>query len=122
MLTNRSGPAALTLAFATLIAVVAASTATAGVLSRNQVSRPAGHCKAIGKGTRWTYKGRKGTLYTVEGNRAAACSVGVKWLVRLTNISGAPKTPPGWNCITAVQFPGQCETKAGAIFEWNAKL
>ena len=122
MLTNRSALAALTVSVATVLAVVAAAAATAGSLSNQHVSAAAGHCKAIGKGTRWTSKGRRGTLYTAEGNRATACAVGIKWLVRLTNISGVPKTPPGWNCITAVQFPGQCQTKAGAIFEWNAKL
>ncbi len=121
MLPNRSALTALALLVATVLAVIAASSATAGMLSKNHLSASTGHCKKTGKGTHWVSNGRKGNLYTVEGNRAAACAVGIKWLVRLTNISGTPKTPPGWNCITAVQFPGQCETKAGAIFEWNAK-
>lgn len=109
-----------------LLAVTAAlvafgSTPVAGGAMPAQAS-VAGHCKAVGKGTAWSWKGQKGRSYTVEGNRATACAVGIKWLLRLTNIQGVPKTPPGWQCVNAVAFPGQCSNKSGAIFEWNAKL
>lgn len=104
---------------AAMVAVFSTSVASGGTLAR---ASAAGNCKAVGKGTAWSYKGQRGTAYTVEGNRGTACAVGVKWLLRLTNIHGVPKTPPGWDCVTAVAFPGQCENKSGAIFEWNAKL
>ncbi|MBA3843752.1 MAG: hypothetical protein H0X39_14265 [Actinobacteria bacterium] len=82
----------------------------------------AANCKVVGKGTSWSYHHQKGTAYTVEGNRASACALGLKWLVRLTTTRGVPKTPPGWQCITATAVAGQCENKGGAIFEWTAKL
>jgi hypothetical protein len=118
MLRLQNARALLAVACVALVAC-SASAASSGTL-RVHVSG-AGNCKSVGKGTPWSYRGQKGTLYTVVGNRATACAVGIKWLVRLTNIVGFPKTPPGWQCVNAVAFPGQCETRGGAIFEWNAK-
>ena len=109
------------LALATLVAALAASVASGGTLARQGAATASGHCKKVGKGSPWSDHGRKGVLYTVEGNKASACAVGIKWLVRLTNMQGAPKTPAGWDCITAVSVAGQCENKGGAIFEWTAK-
>jgi hypothetical protein len=109
------------LALATLVAALAASVASGGTLARQGAATVTGHCKNVGKGTAWSDQGKRGTLYTVEGNKASACAVGIKWLVRLTNVQGVPKTPAGWDCITATAVAGQCENKGGAIFEWTAK-
>lgn len=110
------------LALAALLAACAASVAYGGTPAQNHAATAAGHCKLVAKGTAWRYKGQKGTAYTIEGNRATACAVGKKWLVRLTTMTGFPQTPRGWDCITAVSVAGQCETRAGAIFAWTAKL
>jgi hypothetical protein len=109
------------LALATLLASLTASVASGGTLVNQRAAIATGHCKAVGKGTAWSYRGQKGTAYTVEGNKATACAVGIKWLLRLTNIHGVPKTPPGWDCITATSVAGQCQNKGGAVFEWTAK-
>ena len=113
--------ASCSLAMVALAACLAASAASGGAVV-DRASVAAGRCTAVGKGTAWSYKGQKGTAYTVVGNRAAACALGIKWLLRLTNVVGVPKTPPGWECITAVSVEGQCDSKSGGIFEWTAKL
>ena len=108
----------IVLSFTTLLTVAALASASTRPLAAQHASTTTGHCTSVGKGTRWTYQGRKGTLYTVEGNRPAACAVGIRWLVRLT-VSGVPKTPPGWDCIP-VKYSGVCLRKSGAAFEWSA--
>src|ERR1035437_4678389 len=111
------------LAIAALVAALVASAASGGTRVQHGVTTAAGHCKVVGKGTRWThYHGQSGTAYTIEGDRATACAVGLKWLVRLTNVTGVPKAPPGWQCIAAVSVAGQCNKKGGGVFEWTAKL
>src|SRR5258708_2400941 len=102
----------------TLIALLSLA-ASSSAASATRVA--AARCSSVGKGTAWSYQGQKGTRYTVVGNRPAACAVGIKWLARLTNIVGFPKTPAGWDCVNAVAVVGQCENKSGAIFEWTAK-
>ena len=109
------------LALAILVAALAASVASGGTLVGQRTASATGNCKKVGKGTAWSDNGKKGTAYTVEGNKASACAVGIKWLVRLTNVQGVPKTPAGWDCITATAVAGQCENKGGAIFEWTAR-
>jgi hypothetical protein len=110
------------LALAALLAAFAASAAHGGTQAEHRAAALTGHCKVVGKGTAWRYKGQKGTAYTIEADRASACAVGRRWLVRLTDVSGVPKTPPGWQCITAVSVAGQCEKKGAGVFEWTAKL
>jgi hypothetical protein len=109
-------------ALATVLAFVATSVASGGTLVNRRTASAAANCKAVGKGSAWSYKGQKGTAYTVVGNRASACAVGIRWLRRLTNIHGVTQTPAGWQCIAATSVAGQCENKGGAIFEWTAKL
>jgi hypothetical protein len=103
------------------IAFLACSAASGGTRVVDQASSTAANCKVIGKGTPWTDSGQRGSSYTVVGNRATACALGIKWLARLTNMVGVTKTPPGWQCVAAVAVVGQCWGKAGAIFEWTAK-
>lgn len=113
---RRSAFASLaTLALATMVACSGASAAALGRSSAD------GNCKVVAKGSPWADKGKKGTTYTISGNRSSACALGAKWLVRLTNMSSVPKNPPGWECIAAVAVVGQCENKSGAIFEWVNK-
>ena len=108
-------------ALVVLIAFLLASAASGGT-SVSRASASTTRCKVVGKGTPWSYQGQKGTAYTVVGDRRTACAVGIKWLVRLTNMRGVPKTPPGWDCIAAVAVTGQCSSKSGGTFEWTAKL
>ncbi len=123
MLVSRSTLARLTLALATLLAVIVASAASGATLA-GQASAGTVRCKVVAKGSPWAYKGQKGNRYTIESNAKWACAIGVKWLVRLTDMRGgvAPVRIPGWSCIAFVSFPGQCENKKGVIFFWNGKL
>jgi hypothetical protein len=116
---SRSTLAPVALALALLLAVVSASAASGGTL--NRTAADASHCKRVGKGHAWSYKGRRGTSFTVEGDRPSACAVGIAWLFRLTTIQGVPRTPPGWNCMTATaDIIGQCDhKKTGAVFQWT---
>ncbi len=109
------------LALVGLLAAFAVPVAYGGTLAQHRVTTLAGHCKVVAKGTPWSYQGQKGRAYTIVGDRASACAVGVKWLLRLTNMTGVTKTPPGWQCIAAVSVAGQCEKKGAGVFEWLAK-
>jgi hypothetical protein len=81
-----------------------------------------GECIGTGKGAAWTYKGQKGTSYTVLGVSGAPCPVGLKWLMRLTTARGMVRTgPKGWQCIVT-SVVGECTIKSGGIFEWMPKL
>ena len=97
------------LAIAALVAALVASAASGGTRVQHGVTTAAGHCKVVGKGTRWThYHGQSGTAYTIEGDRATACAVGLKWLVRLTNVTGVPKSasPPCPSLASATRRAG----------------
>jgi hypothetical protein len=104
------------LALATLVVSFAASGASGATLVGQSAT---GNCKKVGKGTAWSDQGQKGVKYTVEGNKASSCAVGIKWLVRLTKVQGAPKSPAAWDCISATRVAGVC-TNNGAIFQWTA--
>jgi hypothetical protein len=104
------------LSLATLVVSFAASGASGATLVGQSAT---GHCKKVGKGTAWSDQGQKGVQYTVEGSKASACAVGITWLVRLTKVQGAPKSPAGWDCISATRVAGVC-TNNGTIFQWTA--
>jgi len=108
----------LALTLASLLTITAFASASTPPAAAQHTAKVAGACYVVGKGTPWTYQGRKGTRYTVHGNRATACAVGIQWLVRLT-VARLPKSPPGWNCIP-VKYSGVCLGKGGAAFEWSA--
>ena len=105
------------LALATLVVSFAATAASGATLVGTSAS---GRCTKVGKGTPWSDHGAKGVKYTVEGSKAAACTVGIKWLVRLTKVQGSPKGPAGWDCISATRVAGVCTSRSGAIFQWTA--
>jgi hypothetical protein len=77
-------------------------------------------CSATAKGAPWSYKGQKGTTYTVLGVNGASCSLGAKWLKRITTSHGS-KSPAGWMCLTTSGV-GECQVKGGGIFEFSPKL
>jgi hypothetical protein len=77
-------------------------------------------CIATAKGAAWSYKGHKGTAYTLLGENGASCSLGAKWLKRIITSHGA-KSPAGWKCL-ATPLVGECQTKGGGIFEFSPKL
>ena len=114
---------ALRLAIVSLLAglAVMATGGTALGSTRAPAAKPP--CIGAGKGLAWSYKGQKGTVYTVLGVNGASCSLGLKWLMRLTHSRGylSSGQPAGWQCI--VNAPtGECSLKSGAIFEWTPKL
>jgi hypothetical protein len=104
------------ISLATLVVAFAASGASGATLVDQSAT---GRCKKVGKGTPWSDQGQKGVRYTVEGNKASACAVGIAWLVRLTKVQGAPKSPPGWDCISPKRVAGVCTSKTG-VFQWTA--
>jgi len=77
-------------------------------------------CSATASGAPWTYKGQKGTAYTVLGVNGASCSLGKAWLKRITTSHG-DKHPAGWACL-ATSGVGECQLKNGGIFEFSPKL
>ena len=127
MFVSRFTLASLTLALAVLLAVLTASVASGGTLGRAsaeragmaaQSSAAAARCKKVGTGRRWKQGGRTGTLYTIEGDRASSCTLGVAWIYRLTNVAGS-KGPPSWFCLTPkANVNGFCN-KDNAVFKWG---
>jgi hypothetical protein len=99
-----------------LIAGVASSGASP--VAHASTARP---CMAVAKGAPWSSKGQKGTLYTVLGVNGASCSLGAKWLKRITSRHGMFSGPPGWTCIV-LPGVGECQVKGGGIFEFLPKL
>ena len=64
--------------------------------------------------------GRTGTLYTIEGDKASSCTLGIAWLKRITNYR-TTKYPRGWGCTTAsATETGVCYTGDGkSTFTWT---
>ena len=78
-------------------------------------------CTATAQGAAWSYKGQKGTAYTVLGENGASCSLGAKWLKRITASHGS-SSPKGWSCLAISAGVGECQVKGGGIFEFSPKL
>jgi hypothetical protein len=100
------------------LAAVSAASSSAAVPSTSSKAP----CMAVAKGAHWKYKGQTGTAYTVLGVSGASCTVGAKWLPRLTREHGyGVKAPTGWTCIVE-SVVGECTLKGGGILEWTPKL
>jgi hypothetical protein len=87
-------------------------------------------CGFTTKGASWTYKGQKGTMYSVVAIAGASCSTAHKWVSRLTHERASfdmSPVPVGWHCSTAggvttgLAKTGQCTTPGGGIVEWLPK-
>jgi hypothetical protein len=96
------------------------ATCTTGGAAAPARAASAAPCTATATGAAWSYKGQKGTVYTVLGVNGASCSLGAKWLKRITTSHGT-KSPAGWMCL-ATPPVGECQTKGGGIFEFTPKL
>jgi len=86
-------------------------------------------CTGVAKGAPWSYKGQKGTAYTVLGVSGASCTTGLTFMSKWTHDRATfdlKPTPAGWHCsaigdYSALAKLGQCTTKQGGIFEWLPK-
>ena len=110
--------------FATTIiaaVLVVLTTVTAAGANAPAHSATAVPCTATASGAPWSYKGQKGTAYTVLGESGASCSLGVKWLKRITASHGS-SSPKGWACFAISSGIGECQVKGGGIFEFSPKL
>jgi hypothetical protein len=84
---------------------------TAGAAAAGAHGASAAPCIATAKGAAWSYKGHKGTAYTLLGENGASCSLGAKWLKRIITSHGT-KSPAGWKCLSTPPV-GECQTKGG---------
>jgi len=97
--------------------------------AKPQAREAARPCTAIAKGASWSYKGQRGTAYTVLGVSGASCATGLKFMSRWTHDRATfdlEPVPSGWHCsaigdYSALAKLGQCTTKQGGIFEWLPK-
>ena len=112
---------------AALVAVLAFSTAAPAQPQADKATP----CGGVAQGAPWSYKGQKGTAYTVIGvNAAGLCATGLKFMAKWTHDRATfdlKPVPAGWHCsaigdYTALAKLGQCTTKKGGIFEWLPKL
>jgi hypothetical protein len=87
-------------------------------------------CGGTAQGAPWSYKGQKGTAYSVVGVNGASCATGLKFVAKWTRDRATfdlKPVPAGWHCSSivvdgALAKLGQCTTKQGGIFEWLPKL
>jgi hypothetical protein len=128
LLTHKRAFAALVVAG--LAAVVFALTASAQAQPvKAQHVKAAAPCGGVAKGAPWSYKGQKGTAYTVIGVNGASCVTGLKFMPKWTRDRATfdlKPVPAGWHCsaigdYSALAKLGQCTTTKGGIFEWLPK-
>ena len=114
-----------------ILAVIAVTAALAGTASAAPMRGSAAPCGFVAKGAPWTFKGQKGTAYTVVTLAGASCPTARTWVPRLTREHAAfdlKPVPAGWHCsttgglTTGLTKTGQCTTPAGGIVEWLPKL
>ena len=120
-------------AFLTRISIAVVALAIPLAVSAAATAEPqagkARPCTGVAKGAAWSYKGQKGTAYTVLGVNGVSCAIGLahmsKWTHDRATFDLEP-VPAGWHCsaigdYTALAKLGQCTTKQGGIFEWLPK-
>ena len=113
-----------------LAALAAVLAFSAAALAQPQTSKAPLPCGGVAKGAPWSYKGQKGTAYTVVGISGAPCATGLKFMPKWTRDRATfdlTPVPAGWHCsaigdYSALAKLGQCTTKQGGIFEWLPKL
>ncbi len=112
-------------------ATIAAAGALATTASATPLRSAAPPCGFVAQAAPWSYKGQKGTAYTVVAEGGAKCSTARAWVPRLTREHAAfdlTPVPAGWHCstmggiTTGLTITGQCTTPAGGIVEWLPKL
>jgi hypothetical protein len=116
-----------TLAGLTVLATALAFSAAAP--AQQQTSKATSPCGGTAKGAAWSYKGQKGTTYSVIGVNGASCATGIKYMPRWTRDRATfdlKPVPAGWHCsaigdYSALAKLGQCTTTKGGIFEWLPK-
>jgi hypothetical protein len=108
-----------TTSLAALLALLTTATTAAATTAAHAAT--AAPCTATALGAPWSYKGKKGTAYTVLGENGASCSLGAKWLKRITTSHGST-SPKGWACLAISAGVGECQVKNGGIFEFSPKL
>jgi hypothetical protein len=102
---------------------------SAAAPAQPQTSNAAAPCGGVAKGAPWSYKGQKGTAYSVVGVNGASCATGLKYIPKWTRDRATfdlKPVPAGWHCsaigdYTALAKLGQCTTTKGGIFEWLPK-
>jgi hypothetical protein len=111
---------------AAVAAVLAFSTAAPADVRTSTAAAP---CGGVAKGAPWSYKGQKGTAYSVVGVNGASCATGLKYMPKWTRDRATfdlEPVPAGWHCsaigdYSALAKLGQCTTSKGGIFEWLPK-
>ena len=113
----------------TVTGLVAALAFSAAAPPSRTVKAPSA-CGGDAKGAPWSYKGQKGTTYTVVGVNGVSCATGIKFMPRWTRDRATfdlKPVPAGWHCTAIGDYThlakvGQCTTTKGGIFEWLPKL
>jgi hypothetical protein len=112
-----------------VLATAAAVLATTALATPTRSSAPP--CGFVAQAAPWSFKGQKGTAYTVVAEGGANCSTARAWVPRLTREQAAfdlTPVPAGWHCsttggiTTGLTISGQCTTRTGGIVEWLPKL
>jgi hypothetical protein len=112
-----------------LAALAAVLAFSAVAPAQPQTSMTTAPCGGVAKGAPWSYKGQKGTAYTVVGVNGASCATGLKYMPKWTRDRATfdlKPVPAGWHCsaigdYSALAKLGQCTTTKGGIFEWLPK-
>jgi len=108
------------------VAVLAFSAAAP---AQPQTSTAPAPCGGVATGAPWSYKGQKGTAYSVVGVNGASCATGRRFMPKWTRDRATfdlKPVPAGWHCSAIGDYSvlaklGQCTTTKGGIFEWLPK-
>jgi hypothetical protein len=115
----------------TVLAIIAAAGTLAATVSAAPQRSSTLPCGFVVQAAPWSFKGQKGTAYTVVAEGGAKCSTARAWVPRLTREPAAfdlAPVPAGWHCstmggaTTGLTTSGQCTTSTGGIVEWLPKL
>ena len=126
---NRRSRAAVLARTSIGLAALATALAFNAAAPAQQTREAAPPCTGVVKGAPWSYKGQKGTAYTVLGVSGASCTTGLRFVPRWTRDRASfdlKPVPAGWHCSAIGDYSGlaklgQCTTKQGGIFEWLPK-
>jgi hypothetical protein len=111
------------------LAVAASALAFSAAAPAQQQTSNGAPCGGTAKGAPWSYKGQKGTTYSVLGVSGASCATGIKYMPKWTRDRATfdlKPVPAGWHCSAIGDYSGlaklgQCTTTKGGIFEWLPK-
>ena len=108
--------AAGTLAAVAALGLAVTLAVSAAAQARPQAPTASSVCSGTAKGAAWSYKGQKGSVYSVIGVSGVSCAIGIKFMPKWTRDHAAfdlKPVPAGWHCSAIGDYTtSQCSDSA----------